>query len=50
MKATGCRLILIIVLAFALVPATAGESPKSLLGFYAREAKASDPGFQRILR
>jgi Domain of unknown function (DUF1924) len=45
MKATGCRLILIIVLAFALVPATAGESPKSLLDFYASEAKASDPGF-----
>ena len=45
MKATGCRLILIIVLAFALVPATAAESPKSLLDFYASEAKASDPGF-----
>ena len=45
MNATGCRLILIIVLAFALVPATAGESPKSLLDFYASEAKASDPGF-----
>jgi hypothetical protein len=45
MKATGRRLILIIVLAFALVPATAGESPKSLLDFYASEAKASDPGF-----
>ena len=45
MNATGYRLILIIVLAFALVPATAGESPKSLLDFYASEAKASDPGF-----
>ncbi len=45
MKATDCRLISIIVLAFALVPAAAGESPKSLLDFYAREAKASDPGF-----
>ena len=45
MNATGCRLISIIVLAFALVPATAGELPKSLLDFYASEAKASDPGF-----
>jgi hypothetical protein len=41
-----CRhLISIIVLACALVAAAAGESPKSLLDFYASEAKASDPGF-----
>ena len=37
--------ISIIVLACTLAPATAGESPKSLLDFYANEAKASDPGF-----
>lgn len=45
MKATDCRLISIVVLACALGPAAAGESPKSLLDFYASEAKASDPGF-----
>ena len=45
MKATDCRLISIVVLACAFVPATAAESPKSLLDFYASEAKASDPGF-----
>src|SRR5271156_745477 len=45
MKATDCRLISIVVLACAFVPATAGESPKSLLDFYANEAKTSDPGF-----
>jgi hypothetical protein len=39
------HLLSIIVLACALGPATAGESPKSLLDFYASEAKASDPGF-----
>jgi hypothetical protein len=39
------RLISIIVLAGALAPAAAGESPKSLLDFYASEAKTSDPGF-----
>jgi hypothetical protein len=39
------HLISIIVLARALAPAAAGESPKSLLDFYASEAKASDPGF-----
>src|SRR3984957_20486119 len=38
-------LISIIVLACALAAAAAGESPKSLLDFYASEAKASDPGF-----
>ena len=42
---TDRHLISIIVLTCALVPATAGESPKSLLDFYASEAKASDPGF-----
>jgi hypothetical protein len=42
---TDRHLISIIVLTCALVPATAGESPKSLLDFYATEAKASDPGF-----
>ena len=45
MKATDCRLISIIVFVCALVSAAAGESPKSLLDFYASEAKASDPGF-----
>jgi hypothetical protein len=39
------HLISIIVLAGALVPAAAGESPNSLLDFYANAAKASDPGF-----
>ena len=42
---TDRHLISIIVLTCALVPATAGESPKTLLDFYATEAKASDPGF-----
>jgi hypothetical protein len=42
---TDRHLVSIIVLTCALVPATAGESPKSLLDFYATEAKASDPGF-----
>ncbi len=45
MKATDCGLISIVVLASTFVPAAAGESPKSLLDFYASEAKASDPGF-----
>jgi hypothetical protein len=45
MKPTDRRLISIIVLACALAPATAGESPNPLLDFYAGEAKASDPGF-----
>ena len=45
MKATDCRLISIVVLACAFLPAAAAESPKSLLDFYASEAKASDPGF-----
>src|ERR1700677_563782 len=45
MKATGCRLISIVILARALAPATAGESPKPVLDFYASEAKAADPGF-----
>jgi hypothetical protein len=42
---THRHLISVIVLVCALVPATAGDSPKSLLDFYASEAKASDPGF-----
>jgi Domain of unknown function (DUF1924) len=42
---TDRHLVSIIVLTCALVPATAGDSPKSLLDFYASEAKASDPGF-----
>jgi hypothetical protein len=42
---TDRHLISVIVLVCALVPAAAGESPKSLLDFYASEAKASDPGF-----
>ena len=45
MKATDCGLISLILLACALAPAAADESPKSLLDFYASEAKASDPGF-----
>ena len=45
MKMTDRHLISIIVLACALAPAAAGKSPKSLLDFYANEAKASDPGF-----
>ena len=45
MKATDRCLISIIVLACALAPASAGESSKSVLDFYASEAKASDPGF-----
>jgi hypothetical protein len=45
MKPTDHRLISIIVLACALAPAAADESPKPLLDFYAGEAKASDPGF-----
>jgi hypothetical protein len=48
MKATDRHLISIIVLACTLAPATAGESPQSLLDFYANEAKASDPGFSRF--
>jgi hypothetical protein len=42
---THRHLISIIVLACTLGPATADESPKSLLDFYANEAKASDLGF-----
>jgi hypothetical protein len=42
---THRHLISIIVLACALGPATAHGSPKSLLDFYANEAKASDLGF-----
>jgi cytochrome c553 len=42
---TDRHLLSIIVLACTLVAATAGESPQSLLDFYANEAKASDPGF-----
>jgi hypothetical protein len=38
---TDRHLILIIVLACTLAPATAGESAQSLLDFYANEAKAS---------
>ena len=45
---TDRHLILIIVLACTLAPATADESPQSLLDFYANEAKASDPGFSRF--
>jgi hypothetical protein len=45
---TDRHLILIIVLACTLAPATAGESAQSLLDFYANEAKASDPGFSRF--
>jgi hypothetical protein len=45
---TDRHLISIIVLACTLAPATAGESPQSLLDFYANEAKASDPGFSRF--
>ena len=45
---TDRHLILIIVLARTLAPATAGESAQSLLDFYANEAKASDPGFSRF--
>jgi hypothetical protein len=45
MKAMGCRLISIMVLVCVLGPVVADESPKSLLDFYAGEAKASDPGF-----
>jgi hypothetical protein len=45
MKAMGCRLISIVVLACALGPAAADEAPKSLLDFYAGEATASAPGF-----
>ena len=41
---THRHLISIIVLACTLGPATADESPKSILDFYAKEAKASDPG------
>jgi hypothetical protein len=42
---THRHLISIIVLACTLGPATADGSPKSLLDFYANEAKASDLGF-----
>jgi hypothetical protein len=42
---THRHLISIIVLACTVGPATADESPKSLLDFYANEAKASDLGF-----
>jgi hypothetical protein len=42
---TDRRLISIIVLACTLAAATAGESPQSLLDFYANAAKASDHGF-----
>jgi hypothetical protein len=42
---TNRHLISIILLACAPAPAIAGESPKSLLDFYASEAKASDTGF-----
>jgi hypothetical protein len=42
---TDRHLISILVLACTLVAAAAGESPKSLLDFYANEAKTSDPGF-----
>ncbi len=45
MKAIDRGLISIVVLASAFVTAAAGDSPKSLLDFYANEAKASDPGF-----
>jgi Domain of unknown function (DUF1924) len=45
MKATDRCLISITVLACALSSATAGESPKPVLDFYASEAKTSDPGF-----
>src|SRR5580700_11790688 len=45
---TDRHLISIIVFACALVSAAAGESPQSLLHFYANEAKASDPGFSRF--
>ena len=45
---TDRHLISIIVFACALVSAAAGESPQSLLDFYANEAKASDPGFSRF--
>ncbi len=39
------HLISIIVLAGTLVHAMAGESPQSLLDFYANEARSADPGF-----
>jgi hypothetical protein len=45
MKAADHHLISIIVFVCALAPATAGESPKPVLDFYASEAKTSDPGF-----
>jgi hypothetical protein len=45
MKATDRCLVSIIVLACALAPAAAGESPKPVLDFYASKAKTSDPGF-----
>ena len=43
MRARNRLLISIIVLACALAPAAAGDSP--VLDFYASEAKTSDPGF-----
>ena len=45
MRATDRCLISIMVLVCALAAAAAGELPKSLLDFYASEAKASDPAF-----
>jgi hypothetical protein len=45
MRTTDRPLISIIVLACAVAPATAGESPKPVLDFYASEAKTSDSGF-----
>jgi hypothetical protein len=45
MKATGRRLISITVLACALAPAAQGQSPKSVLDFYASQAEATDTGF-----
>jgi cytochrome c553 len=46
MKATDRRLILIIVLACALAPAAQGQTAKSVLDFYASQAKASDTAFR----
>ncbi len=45
MKTTVRGLIAIIFSAGPLAPAAAGESPKTVLDFYANEAKASDPSF-----
>ena len=45
MKPSDRRLISIIVFARAFASVAAGESPNSLLDFYASQAKTSDPGF-----